>query len=134
MNRHDRQARLAEVGAAGQRRVAAATIEVRAGAFAAEVATRYLAGAGVGRLRVHDGALAAAAAAIDPAVSVEVEEPRASLAAEGLRASSTAEGPRMPSPVEAEASAGFHDPSAREAMRGAREALRALRAILEGTS
>ena len=134
MDRHARQARLAEVGPEGQGRIAAATVEVRAGAFAAEVATRYLAGAGVGRLRVHDGALAAAAAAIDPAVSVEVEEPHASLAVEGLRASSTADGPRTSSTVEVELSAGFHDPSAREAMRGAREALRALRAILEGAS
>jgi hypothetical protein len=125
MDRHDRQARLAEVGAEGQERVAAATVEVRAGAFAAEVATRYLAGAGVGRLRVRDGALAAAAAAIDPAVSVEVEEPRALSIVDGPRTSWMAEG---------EASAGFHDPSAREAMRGAREALRALRAILEGAS
>jgi len=114
MDRHDRQARLAEVGSAGQRRIQIATAEVQTDGLAAEVATRYLAGAGVGCLRVSDGALAAAAASIDPAVRVEVGAARAAASTEELFA--------------------LRDPSAREAARGAREALRVLRAILEGAS
>jgi hypothetical protein len=114
LGRHDRQARLAEVGSAGQRRIGEATVAVHADGLAAEVATRYLAGAGVGRLRVRDRALAATAIAIDPAVRVEVDE-TATIATS-----------------EEEPSAGFCDPSAREAARGAREALRALRAIVLG--
>ncbi len=87
---------------------------VHAGGLAAEVATRYLAAAGIGRLRVRDPALAAIAFAIDPAVRVEVEE-TAPIATS-----------------EEEPSLGFRDPAAREAARGAREALRALRAIVLG--
>jgi|HubBroStandDraft_6_1064221.scaffolds.fasta_scaffold1588574_2 hypothetical protein len=114
MGRHDRQARLAEIGSAGQARIAAASVEIRSEGLAAEVATRYLAGAGVRELRVHDCVLAAAANAIDPAVCavVDVEMP------------TTASGD--------EASLEFRDPSAREAARGAREALQALRGLIEG--
>jgi hypothetical protein len=105
------------VGAAGQERIAAATVEVRADGLAGEVAARYLAGAGVGCLRVHDGALAAAAAAIDP--SVRVEQAGASPA---------------PGPSSTDESCGFRDPLARDVARGAREALRTLRALIEGRS
>jgi hypothetical protein len=70
--RHSRQARLAEVGARGQERIARACVEVPFDGFAGEVAARYLAGAGVGALRVRDRSLAAAARAVDPAVNVEV--------------------------------------------------------------
>lgn len=117
MDRHDRQARLADVGAAGQARIAAATVELQADGLAGEVAARYLAGAGVGCLRVRDRALAAAAAAIDPSVRVEVTG-----TSRAGRASSTDD------------SSGFRDPSARDVARGAREALRTLRGLLEGRS
>ena len=71
MERHDRQARLAEVGAAGQRAIAAATVDVETDGLAADVAACYLAGAGVGCVRVGDREVAAAAGSIDPAVRVE---------------------------------------------------------------
>ena len=115
MDRHDRQSRLADVGVAGQERIAAATVEVQADGLAGEVAARYLAGAGVGCLRVRDGALAAAAAAIDPSVRVEVAS-------------------RTPEASSTDESSGFRDPSARDVARGAREALRTLRGLLEGRS
>ena len=116
MDRHDRQVRLVDVGAAGQERIAASTVEVRSDGLAGEVAARYLAGAGVGGLRVRDHALAAVASSIDPSVRVAIEDTR-----------------RAPPPVD-EPSVGFRDPSAREVARGAREALRTLRGILEGAS
>jgi hypothetical protein len=116
MDRHDRQARLAGVGASGQERIAAATVEVQSVGLAGEVATRYLAGAGVGCLLVRQRALAAVAWSVDPSVRVAVDDARPA-----------------PSPVD-EPSAGFRDPSAQEVAHGAREALRALRGILEGAS
>jgi hypothetical protein len=112
VDRHDRQARLPGVGTVGQERISAAIVEVQSEGLAAEVAVRYLAGAGVGGLRVRDRALAAFAASIDPAVRVEIDDAAAR--------------------VETETFAGLHDPAAREVARGAREALRALRAVLEG--
>jgi molybdopterin/thiamine biosynthesis adenylyltransferase len=72
--RHDRQARLAEVGAEGQARIARSVVLVPGEGFAADVAVRYLAGAGVARLRVGSGALAETALAVDPAVEVEVDD------------------------------------------------------------
>jgi hypothetical protein len=117
MHRHDRQARLADVGAAGQGRIAAATVEVRTEGLAGEVATRYLAGAGVGELCVRDRALAAAALSIDPSLRVEVDGARCALA----------EAP-------GDAADGVRDPRARAVARGAREALLALRGILEDAS
>lgn len=117
MDRHDRQARLAEVGSEGQARIAAASVAVRASGLAAEMETRYLAGAGVGRIRVGDPALADVATSIDPAVRVEVDADAVN--AVGGDASELRE---------------LRDPCAREAARGAREALRALRGILEGAS
>jgi hypothetical protein len=120
MDRHDRQARLAGVGVAGQRAIAAATVDVRGGGLAAEVATRYLAGAGVGALRVGDPALGVAATSIDAAVRVEVD------------AVGSSRGPQAPSTDEG--AFGLRDPSAREVAQGAREALLALRGILEGAS
>jgi hypothetical protein len=119
MDRHDRQARLAEVGAAGQDRIAAATVAIRTDGLAAQVATRYLAGAGVGVLRVRDRALVAAASAVDPQVRVEI-------------VASEAEGPDAATADAAPP--GFHDAGARDVARGAREALRALRRLLEVAS
>ena len=113
MDRHDRQSRLAEVGSAGQARIAAAAVEVRLEGLAAEIATRYLAGAGVGRLRVGERALAEIATSIDPGVRVEVAAPGA---------------------ARDDATPDLRDPAAREAARGAREALRVLRSLVEGAS
>jgi hypothetical protein len=112
MSRHGRQTRLAEVGSAGQARIASATVDVAVEGLAAEVATRYLAGAGVGCVRVRqaDGAgLAAIASSIDPAVRVEVVEFRRASDEDGLE---------------------LRDPGAREVALGARLALRALRRAL----
>jgi hypothetical protein len=116
MDRHDRQSRLAEVGSAGQARIDAATVEVRLDGLAGEIATRYLAGAGVGRVRVGDRALADVATSIDPGVRVEVGAPRVAVAVQG------------------DAAPDLRDPEAREAARGAREALRVLRSLIEGAS
>lgn len=113
MDRHDRQSRLAEVGSAGQARIGAATVDVRLEGLAAEIATRYLAGAGVGRLCVRDRALADAATSIDPGVRVEVRDPGA---------------------AHDDATPDLRDPEAREAARGARQALRVLRSLVEGAS
>ena len=109
MHRHGRQSRLAEIGAEGQERIAAATAEVRSGGLAGEVATRYLAGAGIGALRVRDPALAPIAAAVDPAVRVEV----------------AAGAPESPGPDPF-----FRDPAAAALARGAREALREIQRAL----
>jgi hypothetical protein len=117
VDRHDRQSRLADVGVSGQARIAAATVEVQADGLAGEVAARYLAGSGVGCLRVRDGRLAAAAASIDPAVRIE------------LSASAAA-----PEPASTDETTGFRDPSALAVALGAREALRTLRGLLEGRS
>ncbi len=72
MDRHGRQAMLAEVGRDGQARIASARVEIRSGGPAASVAARYLAGAGVGHLRTPDAIAVAAARAVDPGVHVEV--------------------------------------------------------------
>jgi hypothetical protein len=112
MDRHDRQARLEGVGPAGQRRIAAAEVSVCLEGLAAEVATRYLAGAGVGRLRVADAGLGVLARSVDPGVQVTVD----------------------PSLQTGPAAGDLRDPVASELARGAREALRALAAILEGAS
>ena len=113
MDRHARQVLLADVGPAGQRRIAGAVADVRSGGLAGEVAVRYLAGAGMGLLRVREPALVAAAAEVDPSV-------RAELVAEPV------EGPA--------ASLAFHDAAAGEVARGALEALALLRGALEGAS
>jgi hypothetical protein len=109
MDRHDRQQRVAGVGPAGQARIASASFEVRLRGAAADVATRYLAGAGAASVTVSDRGLAEVAASIDPRVRVHVNP--------GLRD---------------DAAAGYdlRDPSAREVARGARAALGALRAAL----
>jgi hypothetical protein len=73
MDRHGRQTRLAEVGAAGQMRISSACVAVRLEGVAGAVAVRYLAGAGAGDLRVPSLELAAQARAVDPAIQVEVD-------------------------------------------------------------
>jgi hypothetical protein len=72
MDRHSRQKRLAEVGEHGQVRIRGATAEVWLEGGAGEVAARYLAGAGIGSLRVSDPRAGEAAKAVDPDVEVEV--------------------------------------------------------------
>jgi hypothetical protein len=117
MDRHARQVRLAEVGERGQARIRAATVDVRLEGAAGEVAARYLAGAGVGRLRVRDARAGEAAKAVDPAVVVEVV-------------------PELEGGGQGE-DLGVGFPAARDLARGATAALEALRAILgtgDGTS
>lgn len=69
--RHTRQVRLAEVGEEGQVRLARATVTVRGLAASGAIEARYLAGAGIGALRVREIAHAEAARAIDAAVRIE---------------------------------------------------------------
>jgi hypothetical protein len=109
MDRHDRQRRVAGVGTAGQARIAAASVEVRLGGTAADVATRYLVGAGVAAVVVSHAGLAGVAAAIDAGVKSDVNP--------GL-------------PDDAAPGYDLRDPSAREVARGARAALLALRSAL----
>lgn len=109
MVRHARQARLAGVGAEGQAKIERASVDVGLDGFAADVAARYLAGAGVGRVRVRAAELAEGARALDASVRVEV----------------------APSLEDAELDAlGLDAAAARDLARGALCALRALRAIL----
>jgi hypothetical protein len=73
MDRYGRQTRLAEVGVQGRARIAAARADVPLGGLASAVAARYLAGAGVGRVRVTTDAVAVQARAIDGHGDVAVE-------------------------------------------------------------
>jgi hypothetical protein len=114
MQRHGRQVRLAEVGDAGQARIARASVAVRLDGPAADVAVRYLAGAGVARVVVRDALLAEAAHAVDPAVEAPVD---ARLDAETLAL-------ELP----------LHDPAARALAQGAWVALREIRLALEGNA
>jgi hypothetical protein len=114
MDRYGRQKRLAEIGPAGQERIGRAAVVVAGEGLAADVAVRYLAGAGVARLCVRDPALAARARAIAPGVTVEVD-------------------PLLPPAADVDVAAfGLRDPAAREVARGAIAALRAIRAAIEG--
>jgi hypothetical protein len=113
MRRHVRQERLAEVGAEGQARIASACVEVRLDGLAADVAVRYLAGAGVGRLRLREDRLVASALEIDPAARAQVD-------------------PTVGTDDAVDAF-DLRDRAARDVMRGALTALRALRAALEKT-
>ncbi len=125
MNRHSRQTRLPEVGADGQARIVAATVDVPMGGLSGEVAARYLAGAGVGCVRVRTAALAAAAGSIDPAVRVEIDDSIGGSDGKDEFASfASSRTPRLD----------LHDPVARDVAMGAVAALRALRAVLEGAS
>ena len=107
-----RQAQLVGVGPAGQARMARASVDVRLDGFAADVAARYLVGAGMGCVRVRAEELALGARALDEGARVEVD----------------------PSLGDAADSVDLDDPSARELARGALGALAAIRAVLEGAS
>jgi hypothetical protein len=112
MDRHGRQVRLAEIGAEGQRRIANASVDVGLDGLAADVAVRYLAGAGVSRIRVKDGSLVGIAAAVDPAIEATLDE--------GLGAEPA---PDLP----------LRDPVARDLARGAHLALGAILGALRGS-
>jgi len=112
MDRHSRQAGLAEVGGIGQARIARARVDVCAGGLAGDVAARYLAGAGVRGLRVRNASIASAARAVDPEVEVTVA---------ALDADDTADGFDL------------RDPTARELARGSRLALDAVVSAIRGT-
>jgi adenylyltransferase/sulfurtransferase len=109
MDRHERQSRLAEVGPSGQARLGDALVDVPGAGLAAQVAARYLAGAGVGRLRVCDASIAASARAVDPSVTVDIDPGLGAHAVEAFD---------------------LQHPVAREVAAGAAGALRALRAAL----
>jgi hypothetical protein len=98
------------VGPEGQERIGRACADVGLDGFAAEVAARYLAGAGVARLRVRDAVLGRGAVALDPGVGVDVE-------------------PALPAaPAEA---IDLRHPVARDLARGAMHALAVLRGALD---
>jgi hypothetical protein len=128
MDRHARQARLAEIGAAGQARIARADVTVRLDGFAADIAARYLAGAGVARLHVREVAVAEAARAIDPAV--EVVEGQKQQDQKIKREEGAASTPSRSSDLSVFPS-DLRDPVARDLARGAYEALMLLRGALE---
>jgi hypothetical protein len=65
--------RLAGVGEAGQKRLADAHVVVLVDGFVGDVATRYLAGAGIGHICVKAPALASVARGVDPTVQVTVD-------------------------------------------------------------
>lgn len=109
--RHSRQTRLAGVGPAGQARLASAHVMVTERGLAGWVMARYLAGAGVGTLTVTEAEHEAAARATDDGVHVRCEDA----------------GDGEPS---ADPELDALDPAARDVARGARAALRALKAIL----
>ena len=112
LDRHARQTRLTGVGAVGQARLARASVEVRLDGFAADVAARYLAGAGIGSVRVRSEEATGGARAIDASLRVEVD----------------------PSLVVEVDAVDLDAPSASDLARGAMCALRAIRAALEGPS
>ena len=115
-DRHARQARLTGVGREGQARIERAHADVPLDGLAADVAARYLAGAGVARVRVRSDAAGKGAFAIDRHVAVEVDP--------SLPAEPSGAGPAM----------GLHDPAAQQVARGAVAALRALRLALQAPS
>lgn len=116
MDRHARQARLVGVGRDGQARVRRAQVDLALDGLAADVAARYLAGAGVARVRVRSEAAAEAARAIDRAVVVLVD-------------------PSLGVDEPGETAAwGIRDPAAQQLARGAIAALRSLRHALRDVS
>jgi hypothetical protein len=70
--RHARQALLAEIGEEGQREIATTAHAVRGDGVAARVEARYLAGAGIGHLRVETDGVARCATGVDALVDVRV--------------------------------------------------------------
>jgi hypothetical protein len=115
VERHARQAKLREVGSAGQARIAQARVAVGVEGLAADIAARYLAGAGVAVVWVRAGPFAEGARAIAPGLLVEVN-------------------PALPADREA-STFDLRDATCRDLIRGAHAALRALRtALTKGAS
>ena len=112
--RHTRQVRLVEIGEGGQARLGRAVVAVRGAGHAGEVEASYLAGAGVGTIRVVDDAQARAVRAMDSSVRVERGAPA-----------------RAVEPTPLDALAGM-DASALEVARGAWRALDTLRRVIAG--
>jgi hypothetical protein len=110
MDRHGRQARLAEVGPEGQERIARSEGVVPCEGLAGMVAVRYLAGAGMRRLRVASEGVARHARAVDPSVATELDP--------------AVVDPGRPSPF------ALRDATADSVARGAHAALAALRHAL----
>lgn len=109
MDRHHRQMRLPIVGKSGQRAIAEASLVVPAAGVEGEIMARYLAGAGVTKLRTADDAAAVAARAIDAKVEASAGAPIA---------------------TEPMTDLDDLDPAARDVARGARAAVRALVGVL----
>ena len=129
MDRHTRQMRLAEVGPEGQARIARAVVDVPGTGLAAEVAARYLAGAGVACVRVQDPSAAAAARALD--ASVRVERIGEGEQEDGKTGSPLGRNQILPVfPSSCFSSEDMKDPIARELATGALLALEALKAAL----
>jgi hypothetical protein len=110
--RHTRQARLAEVGAGGQARLASGEVRVGEGGLAGLVGARYAAGAGFGVVRVPTDEVGLAARAVDGRLSVVVDAEAS------------------PAPIPAWLAE--LDPAARDVARGAHDVLVAIRARLGG--
>lgn len=102
-----RQKRLREIGEAGQARLFAGTAVVRGQGTRAEMALRYLVGAGIGRVRAS-GAWAALVQRLDAEIVFEPED-------------GDVDAPPAPEWIE--------DAQVAEAWRGVAEALRQIRAI-----
>lgn len=112
MEANPRQSKLVEVGEAGQARIALGSADVLLAGIAAEVCTRYLAGCGVGTLRVRDERLVGIARTASGSITVIVV-------------------PDLPV-YEGASSFDLRDPVAKEVARGANEALRIVKSILNG--
>ena len=120
--RFSRQSRLAEVGDAKQERLSRSRVDVAASGFEGWVEGRYLAGAGVGVLRVADPSTQHAATRLRSAIAIETVPAASSPPRDAEGASPSAEPDDKPR---------FFDRSAEAYARAARRALRRLRAILE---
>jgi hypothetical protein len=118
--RHARQIKLAEVGRAGQQRIAESVCTVPGQGASAIVEARYLAGAGFGHLVVEDGEVARAAREVDPAIDVALrgvaKEPPPAEPLEPLGGSAASQALEELSPA------------ARDVARGAYRALAEIRA------
>jgi hypothetical protein len=112
-HRHTRQVRLTEVGERGQTKLGRSNVVVEGRGASGRIEARYLAGAGVGTLRVSEPAVAEAALAVDSQVTVQVEPA----------------GPRVVT-AEVPAWAEELDPAARDVALGAYRALTAVRNVL----
>ena len=130
--RYTRQARLAEVGTSGQLRLQSATASCSLEGLAGEVCARYLAGAGVGRVKVSSELLAASARRLNSAVEVDVGEGSnsPSVAFPSAESPSSCEGRNPTSLLVYE----WHDRSAMNVGTGAYESLQIVKAILERTT